>query len=208
MNGVFRTALSLSGALLVTAGAAAQPNAPNAVTVSLAADGQRPVIDGLVDDVVWTNVEPFSAFVQQEPNEGQPSTERTELRFLLDRQHLYVAVICFDREPQNILVSQSRRDADLGDTDSVSILLDTFNDGQNAFVFGTNPFGIEHDGQVRAEGQNGQTGGAGFNVNWDGDWTVRARITERGWEAEFAIPLRTLRYNPGGDRVWGVNAMR
>lgn len=210
MNAAFRTAISVLSALLVTASAAAQPNGPPAVTVSLAAEGERPVIDGRVDDVVWMNVEAFSAFIQQEPNEGQPSTERTEVRFLLDRQNLYIAVICFDREPQNILVSQSRRDADLGDTDSIRILLDTFNDGQNAFVFGTNPFGIEHDGQVRAEGQTGQSGGggAGFNVNWDGDWTVRAQITERGWEAEFAIPLRTLRYNPGEDGVWGVNAMR
>ena len=86
---------------------------------------------------------------------------------------LYVAVICRDQEPQNILVSQSRRDADLGDTDSFRILLDTFNDGQNAFVFGTNPFGIEYDGQVMAEGQTGQTGGGGagasFNVNWDAE---------------------------------------
>ena len=67
-------------------------------------------------------------------------------------------VISFDSEPQNILVSQSRRDADLNDTDSIRILLDTFNDGQNAFVFGTNPFGIEYDGQVMAEGQTGQGG--------------------------------------------------
>jgi hypothetical protein len=194
VNVASRTAISLLSALLVTASAAAQSNGPPVVTVSLAAD-DRPVIDGLVDDVVWMNVEAFSAFIQQEPNEGQPSTERTEVRFVLDRQNLYIAVICFDREPQNILVSQSRRDADLGDTDSIRVLLDTFNDGQNAFVFGTNPFGIEHDGQVRAEGQSGQTGGgAGFNVNWDGDWIVRAQITKRGWEAEFAIPLRTLRY--------------
>jgi hypothetical protein len=92
--------------------------------------------------------EPFAAFVQQEPNEGEAATERTEIRFLLDRQNLYVAVICFDSDPQNILVSHSRRDADLGDTDSMRILLDTFNDGQNAFVFGTNPFGIEYDGQT------------------------------------------------------------
>ena len=175
-------------------------------------DGERPVIDGVVDDVQWAQVEPFTAFIQQEPNEGEPATERTEIRFLLDRQNLYVAVICFDSDPQNILVSQSRRDADLADTDSIRILLDTFNDGQNAFVFGTNPFGIEYDGQVMAEGQTGQTGGGSsggsFNVNWDANWTVRARTTERGWEAEFAIPLKTLRYNPGAERIWGVNAMR
>jgi hypothetical protein len=175
---------------------------------------ERPAIDGRVDEPVWSAATPYSAFIQQEPNDGEPSTEQTEIRFLLDRQHLYIGLICFDTDPANILVSESRRDADLGDTDSVRILLDTFNDGQNALVFGTNPFGIQYDGQVRAEGQTGQGGGgggggsAGFNVNWDADWTVKTQITDRGWEAEFAIPLKTLRYSPGEDRVWGVNAMR
>ena len=173
-------------------------------------DGEGPpVVDGRVDEPIWSGVEPYSAFIQQEPDEGAPATERTEIRFLLDRQNLYVAVICFDSDPANIVVSQSRRDADLDDTDSIQILLDTFNDGQNAFVFGTNPFGIEYDGQVMAEGQTNQGGGrAGFNLNWDADWTVRTQMTERGWEAEFAIPLKTLRYNPGDERTWGVNAER
>ena len=197
-------------AVAITAGA--QPASLPTLTVGRTAEGERPVIDGVVDDSVWSRAAPFTAFVQQEPNEGQPATEQTEIRFLHDRQHLYVSVICFDSDPQNILVSQSRRDANLGDTDSVSILLDTFNDGQNAFVFGTNPFGIEYDGQVMAEGQTGQGGGGGggggFNVNWDADWVVRARQTPRGWEAEFAIPLKTLRYNPGDDRTWGVNVLR
>jgi uncharacterized protein DUF5916/cellulose/xylan binding protein with CBM9 domain len=173
-------------------------------------DGEGPpVVDGRVDEPIWSGVEPYSAFVQQEPDEGAPATEQTEIRFLLDRENLYIAVICFDSDPANILVSQSRRDADLDDTDSIQILLDTFNDGQNAFVFGTNPFGIEYDGQVMAEGQTNQGGGrAGFNLNWDADWTVRTQMTERGWEAEFAIPLKTLRYNPGQERTWGVNAER
>jgi hypothetical protein len=192
--------------------ATAQPSSLPVLTIGRSAESERPAIDGRVDESVWTMAPPFSAFVQQEPDQGQPATEQTEIRFLLDRQHLYIAVICFDSEPQNILVSQSRRDADLGDTDSVRILLDTFNDGQNAFVFGTNPFGIEYDGQVMAEGQTGQSGGggggAGFNVNWDANWQVRAQITARGWEAEFAIPLKTLRYNPGQERTWGVNVLR
>jgi hypothetical protein len=202
-------ALCLAG---VPTGVAAQSTTSRVVSVGHAPDEQRPNIDGRIDDDVWAAVPPFADFVQQEPDEGRAASERTEIRFLLDRQNLYVAVTCFDSEPQNILVSQSRRDADLGDTDSVRILLDTFDDGQNAFVFGTNPFGIEYDGQVMAEGQTGQGGGGGggaaFNVSWDADWTVRAQITERGWEAEFAIPLKTLRYNPGQERTWGVNAMR
>jgi hypothetical protein len=205
-------AVVLLGLALVSNTAAAQSNALPILTIGPTLESERPTIDGRVDESVWAAAPSFNGFIQQEPNEGEPATEQTDIRFLLDRQHLYVAVICFDSEPQNILVSQSRRDADLGDTDSVRILLDTFNDGQNAFVFGTNPFGIEYDGQVMAEGQTGQSGGggggAGFNVNWDADWQVRAQITERGWEAEFAIPLKTLRYNPGQERTWGVNVLR
>ena len=192
---------------VLIAAAQEQPPVPQLI-VSRLADGERPVIDGRVEEMVWLGTEPFSAFIQQEPNEGAAATERTEIRFLLDRENLYIGVICFDTDTAGILVSQSRRDADLDNTDSIQILLDTFNDGQNAFVFGTNPFGIEYDGQVMAEGQSGQGGRAGFNVNWDADWTVRTQMTERGWEAEFAIPLKTLRYAPGQERTWGVNAMR
>jgi hypothetical protein len=192
---------------VLIAAAQEQPPVPQLI-VSRLAEGERPVIDGRVEEMVWLGTEPFSAFIQQEPNEGAAATERTEIRFLLDRENLYIGVICFDTDTGGILVSQSRRDADLDNTDSIQILLDTFNDGQNAFVFGTNPFGIEFDGQVMAEGQSGQGGRAGFNVNWDADWTVRTQMTERGWEAEFAIPLKTLRYAPGQERTWGVNAMR
>jgi hypothetical protein len=203
------TAALVLSCLFAPTAVVAQDGARPNLTIGRVTDAP-PVIDGVVDDAVWSSAPPFSTFIQQEPNEGEPASERTEIRFLLDRQNLYVALICFDTEPHNILVSQSRRDADLADTDSVRILLDTFNDGQNAFVFGTNPFGIEYDGQVMAEGQTGQSGsgGAGFNVNWDADWTVRAQTTARGWEVEFAIPLKTLRYNPGDERTWGVNAMR
>ncbi len=160
----------------------------------------------------------YSAFIQQEPNEGEPATERTEVWFLVDESHLYIAVVCHDSEPDRLVVTQSRRDADLSDTDSIQILLDTFDDGQNAFVFGTNPFGIEYLGQVMGEGQTGGSRGGsggsqrgqlrGFNANWDADWRVRAHQSSLGWEAEFALPLRTLRYNPGEDRVWGVNVLR
>ena len=206
--------LILAGALFGVGGlsfAGAQTvSAVPRLMVGRPAEGERPVIDGRVDEAVWAVAEPFSAFIQQEPNEGDPATERTEIRFLLDRQTLFVAVICFDSQPDNLVVTESRRDADLDDGDSIQILLDTFDDGQNAFVFGTNPFGIEYDGQVMAEGQTGQGGGArgGFNVNWDADWTVRTQRTDRGWEAEFAIPLKTLRYNPGQERTWGVNVLR
>ena len=212
-------ALRVGMFVLVATSVAAAQDVPQ-LTVGRLADGEGPVIDGRVEEVEWARAQPYSAFVQQEPDEGQPATERTEIRFLIDQRNLYIAIICYDSTPGEIVVSESRRDASLADTDSIEILLDTFNDGQNAFVFGTNPFGIELDGQVMGEGQNSGggfiagVGGAqrgqvrGFNVNWDADWIVRAGTTERGWEAEFAIPLKTLRYNPGAERTWGVNVMR
>jgi hypothetical protein len=171
-------AVSSIGVWGTSVGAAQQVRPLPELTVGRLADGgERPVIDGRVDEAIWSTAQPFGAFIQQEPDEGEPATERTEIRFLLDRQNFYVGVISFDSEPDKIIVSQSRRDAELVETDSIEILLDTFNDGQNAFVFGTNPFGIEYDGQVTAEGQGGQRGRAELNLNWNADWTVRARVT-------------------------------
>jgi hypothetical protein len=214
------SSLSIGALLLAVASPAAAQDVPQ-LTVGRLTDGEGPVIDGRVEEDAWSLAQPYSAFIQQEPNEGRPATERTEITFLIDRSNLYIAVVCYDSAPGEIVVSESRRDASLTDTDSIQILLDTFNDGQNAFIFGTNPFGIEYDGQVMGEGQTSGSGfvasGAGgsqrgqvrgFNSNWDADWTVRAHTSERGWEAEFAIPLKTLRYNPGADRTWGVNVMR
>ncbi|MQA30997.1 MAG: hydrolase [Luteitalea sp.] len=162
----------------------------------------------------------MTEFVQQEPIEGGVPSEKTDVRVLVDRQNLYIGIINFDTDPSGIVLTQSKRDGDLGDSDSVQIILDTFNDRQNGFVFGTNPTGIEYDGQVAGEGQTsgstgrpgsgGSQGGSisGFNVNWDADWTVRSQITERGWETEISIPLRTLRYATGANKTWGFNVMR
>jgi hypothetical protein len=187
-----------------------------------------PVMDGLVNEPVWQEIEPASGFIQQEPNEGSVATEETEVRFGYDNRNLYIGIICFDSQPEHIVVTQNRRDGSLTDTDSIQILLDTFHDRQNAFIFGTSPIGIEYDGQVSKAGQGdsgtfGQGGGrqggtgqggaqrggaAAFNSNWDGVWAVRSQITARGWEAEMVIPFRTLRYNPGMNREWGLQIMR
>ncbi|MGH9347291.1 MAG: DUF5916 domain-containing protein [Vicinamibacterales bacterium] len=184
-------------------------------------DAAPPVLDGRVNDEAWIGVEPYTTFTQQDPNEGAPASERTEVRIVFDKSTVYVGIICFDSEPDKIIVNQSRRDADISETDSVIVVFDTFNDTQNAFVFGTNPLGIEYDGQVAGEGQasgissrgsgtrGSQRGGINaFNANWDGDWRVRSSVTERGWETELAIPLKTLRYAAGSDRIWGFNVKR
>ena len=180
---------------------------------------QVPTLDGDVSgDPAWQAATPASDFWQEQPDEGQPSSERTEVRLVYTPDTLYIGVICYDRDPGGIIVSDARRDAALENTDSFQIIFDTFRDGLNGFVFGTNPAGIEYDGQVTNEGQGGgglaaalrqQAGaGNGFNINWDGAWDVRSRITEIGWSAEFAIPFRTLRFPSGASQTWSVNFQR
>ncbi len=185
---------------------------------------EPPKFDGLVIEPLWQELDVTTDFTQQNPDEGEVSAEKTEVRIGFDDRHLYIGIICFDSQPENIVVTQNRRDAELDDTDSVLILLDTFNDDQNAVIFGTSPTGIEFDGQVSKAGQRrggsggparaGGSGGAqrggaaAFNLNWDAVWEVRSQITKRGWESELIIPFRTLRYNPGTDQVWGLNIQR
>ncbi|MDP2320949.1 MAG: DUF5916 domain-containing protein [Acidobacteriota bacterium] len=180
---------------------------------------EAPTLDGdVLGDPAWHAATPITGFVQEQPNEGQPASEKTEVRVIYTADTLYVGVVLYDSDPSGIIVSDARRDAPLDDTDSFRMIIDTYRDRQNGFVFGTNPTGLEYDGQVTNEGQGGgglglgqmQSGGSGsgFNINWDGAWTVRARITEQGWSAEFAIPFRTLRYPAATEQTWGINFQR
>ena len=178
-----------------------------------------PVVDGRLDDEVWLRAEPLEGFVQRIPRDGAPASERTEVRILFDAEAMYVGVWLWDSAPERIVDGPAIRDSRLDDSDAVLLLFDTYHDGQNGFVFGTNPSGIEYDGQVTNEGRGGgfgagmggrQQGGAGggFNLNWDGNWDVATSRDQRGWYAEFRIPFSTLRYAGGGDVTWGLNVMR
>ncbi|HVG83993.1 MAG TPA: DUF5916 domain-containing protein [Vicinamibacterales bacterium] len=178
---------------------------------------EAPAIDGdVLADSVWQQATPIAGFKQYQPDEGKPVSERTEVRMIFTRDTLFIGVVCYDSDPAQIIVSDSRRDSSLDNTDSFRMIFDTFQDVQNGFVFGTNPAGVEYDGQVTNEGQGGggltgnqQSGsGSGFNLNWDGAWEVRTKTTELGWMAEFAIPFKTLRYPATANQVWGVNFQR
>ncbi len=182
---------------------------------------EAPIIDGKVDDDIWRRAKVITDFIQAERYEGEPATERTEVRILYDDRNVYVGVICYDSEPPEIIVTDARRDSNLDDTDSFRIIFDTYHDKQNGFIFGTNPVGIEYDAQVTNEGQGGGGGGppgggsrsqggaaSGFNLNWDTSFTVATDLGEYGWSAEFAIPLRTLRYEAEKPQTWGLNFQR
>jgi hypothetical protein len=175
---------------------------------------EGPLIDGdVLNDPIWQTIAPFDEMVQAQPNFGLPATERTEIRIAYTSEMFFISAVCYDANPDGLVVSDARRDADLDNTDAFIFILDTYKDSQNGFVFGTNSLGVEYDAQVDNEGQgnfnaNRQQGGTigGFNLNWDGSWEVRTEVGEYGWSAEFAIPLRTLRFQSGRD--WGINFRR
>ncbi len=177
---------------------------------------QEPVIDGkVIGDEVWEKLVPIDQLIQTKPNAGFPATEKTEVRIGYTATTFYLSVICYDSDPSKLVVSDARRDATLDNTDSFLFILDTFHDRQNGFIFGTNPIGIEYDGQVDNEGQGNQSQNrqqqgtiGGFNLNWDAAFVVKSMVGEFGWSAEFAIPLRTLRFASGKDQTWGFNFQR
>ncbi|HIF24282.1 MAG TPA: hypothetical protein EYQ27_20825 [Gemmatimonadetes bacterium] len=205
--------------LIVVAELQAQ-QAPNGIAAAITS---VPVIDGRLDEVTWMEAQVLTGFVQREPTEGRPVSERTEVRVAYDGEALYVGAWLFDSDPTSLVFGQTLRDASLNDADAFVLVLDTYLDRQNGFVFGTTPAGIEYDGQVANEGQGGGGGGGrrpgggsrqqrgsggGFNLNWDGSWEVATSIDAHGWYAEMRIPFTTLRYGAGGDQTWGLNFER
>jgi hypothetical protein len=216
-------ALALAWPGVVSAQTTSGP--PAAVAAEASRATAPPVVDGnVLDDPSWSTAKIISGFWQTTPDEGQPASENTEVRVLYTEDTLYIGVVNYDRSPDLIISADSRRDAPLEDTDSFFVILDTYRDRQNGFVFGTSPAGLEYDGQVTNEGGAGGGGGGGrgggggggqssgsgggFNINWDGSWQVETRMLTNGWSAEFAIPFRTLRYPARDVQEWGINFQR
>jgi len=170
-----------------------------------------PVIDGQVmDDPAWQGALAIDKLWQIQPAAGQPASQHTEVFVGYTDTALYIGVIAYDDEPHNILSTDSRRDSSLDDTDSFRVLIDGLLDRQNGYVFGTNPAGIEFDGQVsrEAQGQAISGGEGGFNLNWDTSWSVRSAITDIGWSAEMQIPFTSLRFGSDPVQTWGFNFER
>lgn len=172
--------------------------------VAAAQSETAPIIDGeVLSEDLWQSIAPTGEFTQTNPDAGQPSSQKTEVRILYTDDAIYFGIVCFDDDPATIVVADSRRDAPLNNTDSLRIILDTYLDEQNGFVFGTNPAGLEYDGQLTKSGAE-----SGFNINWDGVWRVETQQGEFGWSAEFMIPFKTLRYPTRESQTWGMNIQR
>jgi len=169
---------------------------------------ESPKIDGTLDEAVWQTANVIDTFVQQEPNEGQPASDRTEVRVLYDSGHLYIGVHAYSNE--GVSATEMRRDADrLFDEDNFQVILDTFHDSRNGYMFLTTPLGAKLEQQIFDEGEGGGRGTtANINRNWDGVWAAAARIVSDGWTAEISIPVTSVRFAPSDEQTWGVNFQR
>jgi len=194
-----RAGLMLIGLMVAAAAASAQSTAPPTVR---AHHIDAPIrVDGRLDEEVYGRTPAITGFVQQEPDEYAPATEKTEAWIFFDNDNVYVSARNWESHPERRVANEMRRDtAQLRQNDTFAVLLDTFHDKRNGYIFYANAIGGMADSQVTDEGPP--------NADWNTVWDVRTGEFDGGWIIEMAIPFKSLRYQPGRDQTWGVNLRR
>ena len=159
------------------------------------------VLDGRFDEEVYQRVPAMDEFVQVEPDLGAPGSDRTEAWVFFDANGLYVAVRCWDDDPQTIVANEMRRDgANIYQGDNIAIAIDTFYDRRTGFFFQTNALGALRDALIPSERV--------IDDSWNTLWDVRSRRFAEGWMTEIFIPFKSLRYVAGRTQIWGFNVRR
>jgi hypothetical protein len=157
-----------------------------------------PVIDGKLDDEVWKQAVVLKDFYQINPGDNIAPSKPTEVMIGYDSKSLYFAFRCYD-EPDKIRATVARRDGVFGE-DNVRVFLDTFNDQRKAYVLGFNPLGVQQDGVL--------TEGSGIDYSVDIVMESKGQLVPDGWMVEAAIPFKSLRYEAGKDKLWGIHVWR
>jgi hypothetical protein len=163
--------------------------------------GTPPRIDGRIDDEVWTLAPAIDDLVQNEPESMAAPTERTTIQIAFDNDNIYVAARCFMKDPSQIVAPLGRRDT-FPPSDLIRLMFDPRHDHTTAYVFHTNPAGVQMDDTWFDDTR--------FSADYDAVWEVRTSISSEGWDAEFKIPFSQLRFSltPGETLVWGFNVRR
>ena len=158
-----------------------------------------PEIDGVLDEEVWQKGVWLDDFIQHEPYNGRPSTQRTEFKILFDDNNLYVAIKAFDSAPDSIVNRLTRRDQ--ADGDLAGVIIDSFHDQRTGFLFGVSSAGVKYDILFSNDGQN-------EDPSWDPNWWVKTSVNGEGWIAEMKIPFSQLRFEKNSGDVWGLQVAR
>jgi hypothetical protein len=171
------------------------------VTVRATRVVEAVVIDGVLDDDAYRQVQSISGFIQQEPREGEGATEPTDVWLLFDDDNVYVSARCWDSHPERMIGNEMRRDhQSLSRNENFGVMFDTFHDHRNSFMFHVNLLGGLTDALAVDE--------RNVNKDWNTVWNARTGTFENGWTVEMAIPFKSLRFRSGEDQVWGVNFRR
>jgi hypothetical protein len=171
------------------------------VAVAHRIDGNRPVLDGRLDDAVWRRTEFISDFVQKMPNEGAAPTERTEVAFAYDDDALWVGARMYSDDPSSIQALMSRRDNG-AQSQLLLVSLDTYRDRRTAYSFGVTAAGVRLDWYHPTDNEHH------IDDSWDPVWAAEVNIDSLGWTAEMRIAFSQLRFNPQERQVWGLNVDR
>jgi hypothetical protein len=162
--------------------------------------GAVPIIDGLLNDEAWDQVEWAGGdFRQVNPDKGKPASVQTKFKILYDAKNLYAIFRCYDPEPSKIVKRMSRRDS--FDGDWVELHIDSYYDKRTAFSFTSSVSGVKSDEYVSNNGDD-------WDASWDPIWYLKTSVDEEGWIAEIRIPLSQLRFTNKDDLIWGINVQR
>jgi hypothetical protein len=195
--------LLLAGSLLIVPAASGQSTPPERgrrVVYAVRTTAEI-TVDGDLGEPDWQRAEPATDFIQREPTEGAPASERTQVRVLYDDDNLYISAYCSDSEPDGAVVNDIRRDFNSGEQDYFGVILDTFSDGRSGYYLVTTPVGGQRDQQFFDEGRQN-------NINWDGVWRAETRRRDDGYTVELAIPFKTLRFPRSNEQVWRAQFFR
>ncbi len=157
-------------------------------------------VDGHLNEKAWAEAVKIIHFIQREQQVGEPATEKTETAILYDKNNLYIGVWCYQKDENSIRAKYMQRDFDYEAEDNFKVIISTFNDGRNGYLFIVNPNGARADAQVYGLEEK--------NMNWNGVWDVKSSITEEGWFAEIIIPFSTFQFKNTEKLSWGINFER
>jgi hypothetical protein len=193
-------AKSAAGVLLaicLTAGIADAQHGTKTVRAVRAVE--PPQIDGRLGEEAWSHAPVADGFTQRDPNEGQPATERTEIRVVYDEDAVYIGARLFDSAPASIARRLSARD-EWPDADQLTVYLDPRHDHRTGAQFTVSAAGVQRDAVISNDTFE--------NNSWDAVWTSAVAVDGEGWSAEIRIPLSQLRFNAAGVQTWGINVSR
>ncbi|MBC2839161.1 DUF5916 domain-containing protein [Robiginitalea sp. SC105] len=193
----------LATCLLCALSIRSQDQSHKTITVKYIPDLAKEItLDGVLKESFWQEAESAENFWQYFPVDSVQAKQQSRIKMLFDDENLYIG-ISVQAAGRNYAIQSLQRDFRAGNSDNITLLFDTFNDGNNAFLFGTNPYGVRREGLVSGGGLDL----SGFTISWDVKWRGESQIYENHYTSELIIPLTSFKFREGETR-WRFNSYR